>query len=844
MTFKKRYILIPIIIILFAYFVYISYSELKTLTINDFNNKQMELLDQSKIGVENFFSELYSDLSFLGNFEDVIAENDNGKRFIRNYFKIHPKYLKAITRVNMDGEISYTFPENQNSIGRDISYQTHMKEILKTHKPVLSDVFNAVQGFQAIALHVPIFDGEEFRGTLAFVIDFSDIAETFVGPINASGKSRAIILSDKGTELFCFNKHHVGKNLRENSRDNLSVSKLYDKIMNEKNGFGSYRTGVEIDNKIVVENIQAVYKEIKIANSFWFILVSTPEQTILSPVFAFRNKWFYISLLLTALFAIFIYFTVKASTVLREEDKRKKLEVKLLESELNMQLMMENTPIGIAVVDEKSNPVFLNEKFKRQFGYQLKDVDTMDKWKKNAFPDDEYREYIMKNWKKGIEKSLNENRPSSLNNVKIKCKSGEYKICDASVYALGKIYIIVLVDQTERLKSEKEKHILTERLERSKKMEALGLLASGVAHDLNNILSGLVTLPEILLMKMDENDLNRKKIETIYDCGIRASAVVSDLLTIARGVASKKRVYNLDDIVKDYFESPEFKKMKKNYSSINLICDLNVKSANVFGSDVHIKKCLMNLVNNAFEIIETKGEIRVATKINEFKEDLLRYQKIPAGNYVVLEISDSGMGISGENLNRIFEPFFTRKQMGMSGTGLGLAIVWNTMEDHNGYIDVESELGVGTTFKLYFPITKMENSKTGAYVSINSLKGNGETILIVDDEEIQRNVAKELLSELNYNPTTVESGEEALNIIKKTDFDLILLDMIMPNGMNGGETYTRIKEIKPDQKAIICTGLSSSKDVDNTLGMGASNILNKPYAISELAVIVKDTLEE
>jgi len=262
-------------------------------------------------------------------------------------------------------------------------------------------------------------------------------------------------------------------------------------------------------------------------------------------------------------------------------------------------------------------------------------------------------------------------------------------------------------DISDRKMAEKEKMKLEEKLVRSQKMESLGLLAGGVAHDLNNVLSGIVSYPELILMDLPEDSKFRNPIETIQESGHRAAAIVHDLLTVARGVATTKEPLNINDLVGDYLHSPEFNKLKHFYPTVTVKTNLDTDLFNIAGSPVHIRKVVMNLVSNATEAIEGSGNVTIST-VNRYVDRPLRgYDDVNIGEYAILSVSDDGSGISPDDLERIFEPFYTKKVMGRSGTGLGLAVVWNTVQDHKGYIDVTSGQN-GTTFELYFRLREME----------------------------------------------------------------------------------------------------------------------------------------
>jgi len=228
-------------------------------------------------------------------------------------------------------------------------------------------------------------------------------------------------------------------------------------------------------------------------------------------------------------------------------------------------------------------------------------------------------------------------------------------------------------------------------------MESLGFLAGGVAHDLNNVLSGIVSYPELLLLDLPEDSKLRKPIETIRESGHRATAIVQDLLTVARGAVTAKEPVNLNNLVTEYLNSPEFRTLEQLHPMVTIKTNLDKDLFNATGSNIHIKKALMNLALNAAEAIDNKGNVTISTMNCYIDRPLRGYDDVKTGEYTVLSVSDDGPGISSDKLERIFEPFYTRKVMGRSGTGLGLTVVWNVMQDHHGYIDVVTGNN-GTTF--------------------------------------------------------------------------------------------------------------------------------------------------
>jgi PAS domain S-box-containing protein len=392
-------------------------------------------------------------------------------------------------------------------------------------------------------------------------------------------------------------------------------------------------------------------------------------------------------------------------------------------------------------------------------------------------------------------------------------------------------------DITERKKLETQ-------LQRAQKMEAIGTLAGGVAHDLNNVLSAQVSYPDLLLMDLPEESPLRKPILTIKKSGEKAAAIVQDLLTLARRGVVATEVVNFNRIIEDYIGSPECENLRKFHPDVNIQTDLEPCLLNIMGSSVHLSTTVMNMVSNAAEAMPGGGNIFISTRSKYIDKPIRGYDDVQEGDYVVFTVSDSGTGISSRDLEKIFEPFYTKKVMGRSGTGLGMAVVWGTVKDHRGYIDVQSVEGKGTTFTIYFPVTRKEIGITEKALLMEAYVGNGESILVVDDIDEQREIAFNILHKLNYAVTSVSSGEEAVDYLKNNSADVLVLDMIMDPGINGLATYKKILEFHPKQKAIITSGFSETDLVKEVQKLGAGKYLKKPYTLEKIGLSVKAELEK
>ena len=262
--------------------------------------------------------------------------------------------------------------------------------------------------------------------------------------------------------------------------------------------------------------------------------------------------------------------------------------------------------------------------------------------------------------------------------------------------------LFTFVDITERVKSEKDNLALQAQLQRAQKMEAIGTLAGGVAHDLNNILGGLVSYPELLLLQLPEDSPLRKSILTIQKSGEKAASVVQDLLTLARRGVVVAEVINLNEVISGYLKSPEHENLQSYHPEVQIETHFQKDVLSILGSSIHLSKTVMNLASNAAEAMTEGGKLTVTTENRYIDRPIRGYDDVKEGDYVVLTISDTGMGISPDDMEKIFEPFYTKKKMGRSGTGLGMAVVWGTVKDHDGYIDVQSAEGKGNHFHFTF----------------------------------------------------------------------------------------------------------------------------------------------
>jgi signal transduction histidine kinase/ActR/RegA family two-component response regulator len=387
-----------------------------------------------------------------------------------------------------------------------------------------------------------------------------------------------------------------------------------------------------------------------------------------------------------------------------------------------------------------------------------------------------------------------------------------------------------------------------ERLATTKRMEALSVLAGGVAHDLNNALGPLVALPDLILedlrkLTADESTVRDlgADIEIIKSASLRAAQTIKDLLTLGRQGRTVKETIDLNGVVRACLAegSPRFANDRSRH--VNMVVDYFADALVVRGSESQLARAVGNLVRNAIEAIDGRGEIAVKTRLEHLAAPTGHYETIPVGHYAVLTVSDDGCGIDHQELVRIFEPFFTKKRVGeSSGSGLGLAIVHGVVKEHDGFIDVTSVPGTGTTFSIYLPLVQVVPK---ASVPLAVAPRRQARILVVDDETIQLQTCRRVLVHLGYEVDTIQSGQSALAVftqaaqVGESPYDLIIMDVVLGEALDGLQIFELIQGLFPAQKAIVASGRTE-------LAVNKGLIwLAKPYSIKALTRAVERALE-
>jgi two-component system cell cycle sensor histidine kinase/response regulator CckA len=381
-----------------------------------------------------------------------------------------------------------------------------------------------------------------------------------------------------------------------------------------------------------------------------------------------------------------------------------------------------------------------------------------------------------------------------------------------------------------------KRKLLEAKFQQAQKMKAIGTLAGGIAHDFNNLLMGIQGRTSLMLMGIDPFHPFVEHLQGIEEYVKSASDLSKQLLGYARGGKYEVKPANPNEIIKK--SSEMFGRTKK---EIAIYRKFQVDVWTVEVDRRQIEQVLLNLYVNAWQAMPAGGELYLETRNIMLDEHYMKSYDVEPGNYVKINITDTGVGMYEETRSRAFDPFFTTRDMGR-GTGLGLASAYGIVKNHRGYINVYSEQGEGTTFSIYLPASK-EKVQEEMKPSEAILKGM-ETVLLVDDEAMIIDIGKQFLESLGYKVFVATSSEEALETYRenKDRIHLVLLDMIMP-GIGGGETYDRMKEINPDIKVLLSSGYSITGEATEILKRGCDGFIQKPFNINGLSNKIREILD-
>ena len=514
---------------------------------------------------------------------------------------------------------------------------------------------------------------------------------------------------------------------------------------------------------------------------------------------------------------------------------RKQAEDALRDSEERYKALFERSLELVYLCDFEGNFIDANDAALKSLGYTKKDIKSLNF--SSLLTEDQFPLAI-----ETVEDILKTGFQEDVVEYKLRRKDGEHIFIEskgAIIYRDGKPYAIqgIARNITDRKQAEEKRKQLQAQLQQALKMEAMGTLAGGIAHDFNNLLMAIQGRTSIMLMKKDSSHPDIRHLKGIEDNVESAADLTRQLLGFARGGKYEVKPTDLNELVKK--QNRMFGRTKKEIA-IRGKYEKDLWSVEV--DQGQIEQVLLNLYVNAWQAMPAGGDLYLETENVTLDKNYVKPFAIEPGKYVKISVTDTGVGMDKETQKKIFEPFFTTKEIGR-GTGLGLASVYGIIKNHDGFINVYSEKGHGTTFNIYLPASEKEITEEKKPAG-DTVRGS-ETVLFVDDEDMIIEIAGEMFEQLGYKVLTARSGKEAIEIYteNKGHIDLVLLDMIMPD-MSGSDTYDRIKKIDPKVKVLLSSGYSINGQATEIMDRGCNGFIQKPFKMNELSQKLREILDD
>ena len=528
---------------------------------------------------------------------------------------------------------------------------------------------------------------------------------------------------------------------------------------------------------------------------------------------------------------------------------RSMMRIKSVEKELRLQkqwLRVTMSSIGDALIatDNRSRILFMNKVAENLTGWTMENAELQPLSKIfniiDGTTNQPIADPISRVMKDGVIIHLQDNVVLvNKNNMKHQIADSAAPIRNDDGTIVGGV--LVFRDITDRKNAEKEKEELENQLQQAQKMEAIGTLAGGVAHDFNNLLQAINGYTQLLLMEKSDNDPDYSSLKAIHKACFRASDLVRQLLLFSRKADSSKRPIDIPN------EVEQAKKILERTipKMVQIQVHTEARLWSINADPVQIEQMLLNLGTNAADAMPNGGRLLFKIENTTLDDEYAKlHMNAKRGKYVLLTVSDTGHGMDTDTIKNIFDPFFTTKEPG-KGTGLGLASVYGIVKSHGGYIFCNSEVGQGTTFKIYLPAIVQPEVEQAESFEPERIPHGTETILLVDDEEAIRSFVQQVLSKFGYTVMAASTGEEALKVYtaKPNEIDLVTMDLGMP-GMGGHKCLIELLNFNPEAKVIITSGYSFDLQVKKSMEAGAKGYIGKPYQVTDLLNTVRAVLDK
>ena len=511
----------------------------------------------------------------------------------------------------------------------------------------------------------------------------------------------------------------------------------------------------------------------------------------------------------------------------------------LRESESRFRLFAELAPVGIVISDHQEKTIYASKKFVDCFGYTLEDIPSVEECWSLTCPDKKLRNRIRREWQNAVDiarKTCSEIKPME---YPVVCKDNSVRHVVIRMASTDQLNIMIFTDITDRKIAEQEHGKLQEQFNQAQKMESVGRLAGGVAHDYNNMLGVIMGYTELAMEKINPDDPVRADLEEVLNAAKRSTEITRQLLAFARKQTIDPRLLDLNENVESILKM--LRRLIGEDIDIAWLPESQLWPVKIDHSQ--IDQILANLCVNARDAIAGVGKVTIETENVTFDEDYCAdHAGYLPGDYVLLAISDDGCGMDKETLDSIFEPFFTTKEVGQ-GTGLGLATVYGIVKQNNGFINVYSEPGKGTTFKIYLPYHAGEPLEIRAERVEEIPMNHGETLLVVEDEPAIMKMSKIMLENLGYRVLAANTPTKAIRLAKKHSgaIQMLITDVVMPE-MNGRDLADQLNNLYPDIKVLFMSGYTADVIAHRGILNQGVQFIQKPFSKKDIADKIRQVL--
>jgi len=683
----------PVVLVVFFTACFLVYIDIKDRTINDFNSEQLILARTASQGISSFFGDFKSDLTFFSELNEIIDFGPEGEKLMSDFYASHNSIISAITRVDEKGVIMYTYPYNKAVIGSDISYQAHVREVIATHKPVISDVFMAAQGYMAIAMHVPIFKEDKYVGSLAMLIPIDELGKLYLGNIKIRGTGNVWLLSENGVEIYCPINGHTGKTFLELSHNDPSAVRLLDKIRTHESGTekAAYIDSTDSNTSRSGTRYITFYRT-PLRNTYWTILISYQEKDIYMALTRLRNRLIFVFSLLFGIVAYYFLSLAKVRTLLKEEAKRKEAEKVLKESEEKFRKIFEDHSAVKLLIDPDTEEIIdANRAAAIFYGWSRDELRHMKINQINTLKAE------------NIKKNLDNVKSHHKTQFEFRHRLKDGSIRDVEVFSssikIGEKVLLhsIVHDITNRKRAEADLIKSKEKAEESDRLKTAFL--QNMSHEIRTPMNAIIGFSSLMVENYDNKAVLEQYSEIISQRCNDLLFIINDILDISKIESGQVNVNyqecninELFDVIGNYFKEQQ-KRLGKQHIAFGLNV-FNGSEKTVFITDaVRLRQILINLISNSFKFTDV-GKIEAGCQ-RGVNNDLLFF------------VSDTGMGIPADKHSFVFERF-TQLNMGperiSSGNGLGLSIVKGLVELLGGKIWIESEVNKGTTFYFSMPL--------------------------------------------------------------------------------------------------------------------------------------------